>query len=87
MTDRDVFKPVLTGLHLLSTLMEIHPRFQFNDPTYDTRCHFDLLAGTNKLREQLEKGEPVENILASWEEETTKYLKEREKYLLYMEAQ
>ena len=67
--------------------MEIHPRFQFNDPTYDNRCHFDLLAGTDKLREQLEKGEPVENILASWEEETTKYLKEREKYLLYMEAQ
>jgi uncharacterized protein YbbC (DUF1343 family) len=85
-TDRNVFKPVETGLHLLSTLMELHPRFQFNDPTYDSRRHFDLLAGTDKLRMQLENGNPVENIFASWEEAKNMYLKEREKHLLYEEA-
>jgi len=81
-----VFKPVETGLHLLSTLMELHPRFQFNDPSYDSRRHFDLLAGTDKLRMQLENGDPVENIFASWEEAKNMYLKEREKHLLYEEA-
>ena len=85
-TDRTVFKPVETGLHLLSTLMDIHPRFQFNEPTYETRRHFDLLAGTGKLRKQLEDGEPVENILASWENETETYLKERKKHLFYEEV-
>ena len=85
-TNRNVFKPVQTGLHLLSTLMELHPRFQFNEPTYDSRRHFDLLAGTNKLRMQLENEDPVESILASWEEAKTMYLKEREKHLLYEEA-
>ena len=85
-TDRNVLKPVETGLHLLSTLMALHPRFQFNEPTYDSRRHFDLLAGTDKLRMQLENGDPVESILASWEEAKIMYLKEREKHLLYEEA-
>ena len=85
-TDRNVFMPVETGLHLLSTLMELHPRFQFNDPSYDSKHHFDLLAGTDKLRIQLENGDPVENILASWKEAKNMYLKEREKHLLYEEA-
>ena len=85
-TDRNVFKPVETGLYSLSTLMEIHPRFQFNDPTYEIRRHFDLLAGTDRLRMQLENGEPVEEILGSWEEAKNMYLKEREKHLLYEEA-
>jgi uncharacterized protein YbbC (DUF1343 family) len=84
-TDRDIFKPVETGLYLLSTLMEIHPRFQFNEPTYETRHHFDLLAGTDTLRKQLENMEPVKNILETWEKENAKYLKEREKHLLYVE--
>jgi uncharacterized protein YbbC (DUF1343 family) len=86
-SNRDVYRPVETGLYLLSTLMETHPEFKFNEPTYDKRRHFDLLAGTNKLREQLEHGETVENILVSWEAETRKYLKEREKHLLYGEGQ
>ena len=86
-TNRDVFRPVETGLYLLSTLMETHPEFRFNEPTYDKRRHFDLLAGTSKLREQLERGEPVADILASWETETSKYLGEREKHLIYVEGE
>lgn len=86
-TDRTVFKPVETGLYLLSTLIENHPRFQFNDPTYDSRRHFDLLAGTDKLRKQLEEEMPVEEIMASWETEASGYRREIKKHLLYEEAQ
>ena len=85
-TNRDVFKPVETGLHLLSKLIDIHPKLHFNEPTYDKRRHFDLLAGTDKLRMQLENGDSVESILGSWEEARNMYLKEREKHLFYEEV-
>ena len=84
MVDRDVFRPVETGLYLLSTLIEIHPdEFLFNDPTYEERRHFDLLAGTDQLRKQLADGRSVEEIMASWEPKLAEYLNEREKHLLY----
>jgi beta-N-acetylhexosaminidase len=83
-TDRDLFKPVETGVHLLSTLRQQHPdEFKFKDPTYESRRHFDLLAGTNSLREQLERNTPVDNIVGSWEVETKRYLKKRESHLIY----
>ena len=82
--DRDLFKPVETGVHLLSTLRQQHPdEFKFNEPSYDPRCHFDLLAGTDKLREHLKQNMPVDNIVGSWEAETKRYLKKRERHLLY----
>lgn len=87
-TDRDVYRPVETGLYLLSTLIELHPdEFEFNDPTYEERRHFDLLAGTDKLRHQLADRVPVDEIMASWEPELGKYMKEREKHLLYGEKE
>jgi uncharacterized protein YbbC (DUF1343 family) len=82
--DRDQYRSVETGLHLISTLMELHPsKFQFNEPTYDSRRHFDLLAGTDKLREQLEQGKPVKELVDSWRAEKNKYLRKRERHLLY----
>jgi uncharacterized protein YbbC (DUF1343 family) len=85
-TNRDLYRSVETGLHLLSTLIETHPKkFRFNNPTYDSRRHFDLLAGTDKLRNQLERREPVETILESWKIEIIKYLRLRESHLLYKE--
>ncbi len=86
-TDRDVFRPVETGLYLLDTLIDIHPKqFLFNNPTYEERRHFDLLAGTDKLRKQLADRVPVDEILASWQPELDRYLAERENHLLYGET-
>ncbi len=83
-TDRDLFKPVETGIRLLSTLKELHSdEFKFNEPSYDSRRHFDLLAGTDRLRVHLEQGTPVEDIVDTWEAGTKRYLKEREQHLLY----
>lgn len=84
--ERDVFRPVETGLYLLSTLIELHPEeFMFNDPAYEERRHFDLLAGTDQLRKQLADGLPVEEIMASWEPNLGDYMEEREKHLIYGE--
>ncbi|TRO51141.1 DUF1343 domain-containing protein, partial [Candidatus Bathyarchaeota archaeon] len=81
--DRDLFKPVETGLHLLSALKQLHPEFAFNDPTYDKRPHFDLLAGSDKMRQWIMDEKPVDEILGAWGGECERYLVEREKHLLY----
>ena len=44
---------------------------------------FNKLAGTVKLKEQIEQGLTIEEIKASWQKELTAYKKIREKYLLY----
>jgi uncharacterized protein YbbC (DUF1343 family) len=86
-TDRDSFRPVETGLHLLRTLMSLHPsRFRFNEPTYDERRHFDLLAGTDGLRRSLESGVSVEDIVASWQPGLTRFRDECRPHLLYGEG-
>jgi uncharacterized protein YbbC (DUF1343 family) len=44
---------------------------------------FDLLAGTDKLREQISEGWTEEQIRDSWKEELAEYKSMRKKYLLY----
>jgi uncharacterized protein YbbC (DUF1343 family) len=86
-TDRDAFNPVETGLHLLRTLIDLHPAgFAFNEPTYEERRHFDLLAGTDRLRRSLTEGATVDDIVASWEPGITRFRDECDSILLYGEA-
>ena len=44
---------------------------------------FDLLAGTDQFRKQIEKKESIESIKKSWETDLDSYKKMRKKYLLY----
>ena len=44
---------------------------------------FNKLAGTVKLKKQIEKGLTIEEIKASWQEDLIAFKKIREKYLLY----
>ena len=44
---------------------------------------FDKLAGTTKLRAQIEQGLSVNEIRKSWERDLTAFKKIREKYLIY----
>lgn len=45
--------------------------------------YFDTLAGSTKLREQIQQGMSAEDIRASWKPELETFMKIREKYLLY----
>ena len=79
-------RAVEAGLHMLSTLMRLQgDRFRFNEPTYDERRHFDLLAGTDRLRLSLGEGVPVEEIVGAWEPGLERFMKVRERHLLYGE--
>jgi len=85
-TDREAYRPVEAGLHMLSALMRLQgDTFRFNEPTYDERRHFDLLAGTDGLRLSLGEGVPVEEIVGAWEPELERFMKVRERHLLYGE--
>ena len=44
---------------------------------------FDKLAGTNRLRQQIEEGWSEDKIRSSWSEDLEKYKKIMEKYLIY----
>jgi len=85
-TDREAYRPVEAGLHMLTALMRLQgDTFRFNEPTYDERRHFDLLAGTDGLRLSLGEGVPVEEIVGAWEPELERFMKVRERHLLYGE--
>ncbi len=45
--------------------------------------YFEKLAGTDKLRKQIEKGLTEEEIRETWQEDIEGFKKIRKKYLLY----
>jgi uncharacterized protein YbbC (DUF1343 family) len=53
------------------------------DKFFARPAFFDLLAGTDKLREQISEGWSEEQIRDSWKEELDEYKNMRKKYLLY----
>ncbi|MCW3979559.1 MAG: DUF1343 domain-containing protein [Candidatus Bathyarchaeota archaeon] len=83
-TDRDSFRPVETSLHMLSTAMELWPDdFEWLPPRYDERRHFDLLAGTDKIRMDLSRGVAIREIVEGWTEGLRDFERLRKACLLY----
>jgi uncharacterized protein YbbC (DUF1343 family) len=85
--DRDAFKPVITGIALIKTFHDLYPgNFQWQDPPYEyvfDRLPFDVIAGTAKLRQQIESGVSISEIAASWESGEKEFAERRKPYLLY----
>jgi len=82
--DPNAFRPVETSLHMIASALDLWPDgFEWLAPTYDGRRHFDLLAGTDEIRESLSRGVSVEEIVASWRDELRSFLELRAGYLLY----
>ncbi len=79
--DRKRFSPVRVGLSMVSAVKRLYPQeFEWRG---GDRLFFDLLMGTDKVREQLSNCESVDSIIGSWEDELLKFQESREKYLLY----
>jgi len=83
--DRQVFRPVETGVHLLATIKRLYPDdFRWLPTSWEGRPpHIDLLAGTDRLRQALDAGVPVPDIVAEWQPGLAAFLPEREAALLY----
>lgn len=86
-TDREVFEPVLTGIAIVKTAFDMYgDHFRWKDPPYEyeyDRNPFDLISGTSKVREAIERGDSLDTIQASWEKPLEGFKRLREQFLLY----
>lgn len=86
-TDRDAFKPVITGVALIDMFRRCDAkRFAWREPPYEyehEKMPIDILAGTDELRAQIESGMPVREIAGSWTADEAAFRQLRARYLLY----
>ncbi len=76
--NRNVYKSFDTSLFIIQAVMEIYPdSFSFH------KEYFDKIMGTSRIREALQKGETVEDIIKGCEEELNNFSRLRKSYLLY----
>jgi uncharacterized protein YbbC (DUF1343 family) len=77
-TDRDAYKPFATTLHILRTVMDSHPdEFQFYED------YFDKIMGSSKIREDLENGSRVEDVIQGFAQDLEEFAQKRKSYLIY----
>ncbi|MCX6565403.1 MAG: DUF1343 domain-containing protein [Candidatus Aminicenantes bacterium] len=77
-TDRNVFRPVRTSLHIISVLREMYPdQFVFHDE------YFDKVCGTSTVRKALLGGVAADAIVRGFEKGLGEFEVLRKPYLLY----
>jgi len=76
--DRSLYRPFETALHIVRIIREMYPdKFEFH------KDYFDKIMGTSKVREALEKGVSIKDIMESFKEGLDKFSELRKSYLLY----
>jgi uncharacterized protein YbbC (DUF1343 family) len=83
--DREVFRPVRTALHILSALIRLWPdQFAWLGTSWEGHPpHFDLLVGNGWVRDRLNAGEPIDDIVAGWQEHLAAFVSARQQHLMY----
>lgn len=85
--DRTVYRPVETGVALLIECRRANQeRFGWRPPPYEYEQHrmpIDMLAGSETLRQQIERGVPAKEIAQGWRAAVEDFLKIRARVLLY----
>ena len=85
--DRDTFLPVLTGVAIIRAIYHLYPEsFSWKQPPYEyegKKLPIDILAGTDELRSQIERGCSLANIAQSWQKKLDLFREARKPYLLY----
>ncbi len=86
-TDREKFKPFKTGVAVLKAVHNAYPRdFAWKQPPYEyeeTKLPIDILAGTDRLRKDIEAWKDLDEMEKWWKEETKGFEKIRKKCLMY----
>lgn len=67
----------------LEYVIKFYNQFKDKKKFFKSEKWFNLLAGNDRLIEQIRKGVPEDEIRMSWKKELDEYLKVRELYLLY----
>ncbi len=86
-TDRKKFRPFRTGVVILKAVHNTYPRdFAWKQPPYEyeeIKMPIDILAGSERLRKNIEEWKDIRKMEAWWKEELKGFEKVRKKYLLY----
>jgi len=86
--NREEFKPFRTGVAVLKVIHELYPdQFAWKQPPYEYEYQkkpIDILAGTERLRRDIENDVPLDHMEEWWQEERNQFDNNmRKKYLLY----
>ncbi len=84
-TDRSVYRPVDLTVQIIDVMRTLYPTLFRWGPLAGGRYVFDLDMGTDQVRRGLLLGKSPEQIEREWEPDLARFLKIREKYLLYTE--
>ncbi len=89
-TDREVARPLETGVRLLAEVCDLHPAdFAWRDEEYEFVSDvpaIDLLTGSGRAREVIEGRASAEELFASWAGYCERFREERAAFLLYPTA-
>lgn len=76
--DRDRYRPFETALHIIKTVRNMYPeKFEFHND------YFDKIMGSSRVREAIEKGLTVGEIVRSFGQDLEEFASSRKPYLLY----
>ena len=85
-TDRESFRPLLTGIAIVCVMCALHEDFAWRTQTYEfvkDRLAIDLLFGNDRVRKSIEKQENPWKIAESFEAENQPWQKQRRDFLHY----
>lgn len=86
-TNRASFEPVATGVALIEAFRQAGPEeFAWRQPPYEyetVRPPIDILYGSARLRETVDRGEQAGVLSAGWPAEVEPFLEVRRSFLLY----
>ncbi len=85
--NRDKYRSVNTACCVLEAIRQMYPRdFRWKKPPYEyekRKMPIDILSGSTALRDTLDCGGCIQDLLASWEAQCKSFNMVREKYLIY----
>lgn len=86
-TNRETFQPALSGIAVVKIAFDMYgDDFKWKNPPYEyeyDKNPFDVIAGTSKVREAIERGDSLESIKESWQVPLAEFSRLRGDFLLY----
>jgi uncharacterized protein YbbC (DUF1343 family) len=86
-TDRTAFRPVAAGVAIIEAFRDAgRDKFQWREPPYEyeyDKAPIDILYGSSRLREGLERGVRAAELTGEWERACRSFGALRQKFLLY----
>jgi uncharacterized protein YbbC (DUF1343 family) len=85
--DRAAFEPVFTGVAMVKLIHDMYPdEFRWKLPPYEyvyDKNPFDVISGTNKIREAFEQRVELDAIAETWKRSLLEFKQLRESFLIY----